>query len=124
MELDLGTWLEVCWAQLDAREFHVIVAHRVEVEGDGAVGVVVVVGAAVHLHNDLGCTKREALEDNLTNQRLPANKDAQTLVIEFKLGVEGVIAFIVGLRRVLQYNLSENRQQGAQKTAFKVMQFH
>ncbi len=41
------------------------------------------VGATEHLNHDLVRTKRESLEDNLSNQRLTTNEDAQTLVIEF-----------------------------------------
>jgi hypothetical protein len=41
------------------------------------------VGATEHLNHDLVGTERESLEDNLSNQRLTSNKDAQTLVVEF-----------------------------------------
>ena len=105
VEFDFSTRLEKRGAQLDACVNHVVVAHGVEVELNGRVRVVIVVGTPEHLHHNLVRAKRESLEDNLSNQRLPSNKDAQALVVELQLGIQRIVSLIVGLGCVLQHDL-------------------
>jgi hypothetical protein len=102
VELNLGAWLEERGAELDARVDHIVVTHGVPVESDRRIGVVVIVRTTEHLHHNLMRAKRESLEDDLANQRLPANKDAQTLMVELKLGVESEIALLAALRCILK----------------------
>ncbi len=95
MELDACTGLKECWLELQAREDHIIVAERVPIQSDGHVGIVIVVGPAEDFNNDLVASKRETLEDNLSNQSLTANKNAESFMIVLKFGIQCEVTFFV-----------------------------